>query len=197
MTTVSPPQRSSEDRVDALLSDIQSRLERLEQDRQQPAPDADALNLVVFEAHRDRLLSAFVMATGAAACGMKVKMFFTFWATSALRSESAKRRSKTFVERAFGWMLPRSLGRTRLSQLDMGGMGRFMMQREMKKKNIADLPQLLETAAELGVVIQVCEMSMRLMGIHESELIDYPGLKFCGVAQLVDDAANANTTLFI
>ncbi|MCA9066971.1 MAG: DsrE/DsrF/DrsH-like family protein, partial [Planctomycetaceae bacterium] len=160
------------------------------------APDPNRMNLLVFEAHRDRLLAAFVMATGAAACGMNVSMFFTFWATAALRKGGQLGR-KTLIERAFGWMLPRSANHTRLSQMDMLGMGRLLMKREMKKKRIADLDVLVQTAADLGVTIRVCEMSMQLMGIRREELIDYPNLGFCGVAKFVEEAATANTTLFL
>ena len=155
------------------------------------------MNLLVFESHRDRLLAAFVMATGAAACGMQVSMFFTFWGTAALRKGGRQFGRKTLVERAFGWMLPACPRKTKLSHLDMCGLGRLLMSREMKKKNIADLNDLIETAGELGVVIRVCEMSMQLMGIRREELIDYPSLEYCGVAKFVDEAASANTTLFI
>lgn len=159
--------------------------------------DVNQLNLLVFNGDRDKLLAAFVMGTGAAACGMNVKMFFTFWATAALRKGGPQFGKKSLVERAFGWMLPGSMQQTKLSQMDMGGMGRMLMAREMKKKNVADLNELVATAADLGVEISVCEMSMQLMGIRREELIDYPGLSYCGVAKFVDDAAKANTTLFI
>lgn len=179
------------------LAGIERRVAELEEAGAKPTPDANRLNLLVFEAHRDRLLAAFVMATGAAACGMQVTMFFTFWGTAALRKGAGQVGKKSFVEWAFGWMLPASPSRTKLSQMDMCGMGRMLMAREMKKKNIADLTSLIETAAELGVTIRVCEMSMQLMGIRREELIDYPGIEFCGVAKFVDEAASANTTLFI
>ena len=45
----------------------------------------DKLSLIVFSGSLDRLIAAFVLATGAAAMGMQVSMFFTFWGTSALR----------------------------------------------------------------------------------------------------------------
>ena len=67
----------------------------------------------------------------------------------------------------------------------------------MKKKNGADLETLIQTAADLGVVIQICEMSMQLMGIRREELRDYPHLKYCGVATFVDEASKSNTTLFL
>ena len=67
----------------------------------------------------------------------------------------------------------------------------------MKKKNVASLQELIEAAQELAVQISVCEMSMALMGIHEEELITYPGLSFCGVARFVEQSSTSNTTLFI
>lgn len=184
----------------AEMEALKSRLDALESSvsrNQQQAADTNQFNLVVFSGSRDKLLAAFVMATGAAACGMEAKMFFTFWATSALRKGGPQFGRKSVVERAFGWMLPGSLRKTKLSQMDMGGMGRMLMTREMKKKRVADLDELLATAAELGVAISVCEMSMQLMGIRREELIEYPSLSYCGVASFVDDASKANTTLFI
>lgn len=179
----------------AQFQQLQSRVAVLE-NKAASQPNPNGINFLVFDGSRDRLLAAFVMATGAAACGMEVKMFFTFWATAALR-KGKQIGKKSFVEWAFGWMLPGSFQATKLSQMDMRGMGRMLMEREMKKKNISDLNSLVETAANLGVKISVCEMSMRLMGIRREELIDFPGLAYCGVASFVDDAAGANTTMFI
>ncbi len=182
------------------FGELQSRIELLETKLaglDKRTPDTNQLNLVVFSGSRDKLLAAFVMATGGAACGMEVKMFFTFWATAALRRGGPQFGKKSIVERAFGWLLPASLGRTKLSQMDMGGIGRHLMKTEMRKKNVADLEVLIDTAADLGVSIQVCEMSMRLMGIRREELREYPELSYCGVASFVDDAAHSNTTLFI
>lgn len=178
-------------------TEIEQRLAALESAAARPMPDPNRLNLLVFEATRDRLLAAFVMATGAAACGMETTMFFTFWGTAALKKNGPQVGRKSLVERAFGWMLPGSARHTKLSQMDMCGLGRALMSREMKKKNIADLEELIQTAGELGVTIRVCEMSMQLMGIRREELIDYPKLEYCGVAKFMDEAASANTTLFI
>ncbi|MCA9078754.1 MAG: DsrE/DsrF/DrsH-like family protein [Planctomycetaceae bacterium] len=187
----------AEIRVDEpLLASLTDRVAALEQ-AVAKAPNPDALNLLVFSGERDRLLAAFVMATGAAACGQDVSMFFTFWGTPALRDPKKSPGPKSIVEKAFGWMLPRGAACTKLSQMDFGGLGRAMMGREMRQKNIADLDELISTAAELGVTIRVCDMSMKLMGIQPEELIDYPGLAYCGVAQFTAMCSDANTTLFI
>ncbi|MCA9060710.1 MAG: DsrE/DsrF/DrsH-like family protein, partial [Planctomycetaceae bacterium] len=140
---------------------------------------------------------ALVIATGAAACGMKVSMFFTFWATSALRSGTAQQPGKRLMERMFGWMLPNGIRRTKLSKMEMGGLGRWMMLREMKSHKMQDADELLGMAAELGVEIRVCEMSMRLMGIRSEELIEYPRMEFCGAASLAEQLSQANSSLFI
>lgn len=182
------------------LEQLIERLERLEntlEQRDKLLPDTNTLSVLVFEGTRDRLLAAFAIATGAAACGMNVKLFFAFWATPTLRKGASAFGKKTLVERAFGWMLPSSFRGTKLSQMDMLGVGRKLMEAEMKRKNIADLDVLLQNARELGVQISVCEMSMKLMGIRAEELIDYPNLTFSGVAKFVEESSKANTTLFI
>jgi len=178
------------------IAELRQRLSTLEK-KAQSAPDTNALCMVVFSGELDKLLASFVMATGAAACGMKVSMFFTFWGTAALKKKGPQSPGKTLVEKMFGWMLPGGLDRRKLSKLDMGGMGRWMMAREMKKKNVTDLASLISLAQELEVQIYICEMSMSLMGITLEELIDNPTMKQCGVAHFLTLASEANTTLFI
>ena len=176
------------------LSQLESRIAALEASA---AKTTNTFNMLVFSGERDKLLAAFVMATGAAASGMDVRMFFTFWGTAALKKSKAQVGQKTLVERAFGWMLPGGVSQTKLSKMDMAGIGRQLMSSEMKKKGVANLPQLIDLAAELNVKIQVCEMSMELMGIRAEELIEYPQLEYCGVATFVDHSTEANTTLFV
>lgn len=194
--TVTYPTEPKSDTIEAMEARLE-RLEALLSAQQASQPDTNRLNLLVFEGYRDRLMAAFILATGAAACGMEVGMFFTFWSTAALRKGGPQVGRKSWVERAFGMLLPASARKTKLSQMDMCGMGRLLMNREMKKKNIASLDELIATAGDLGVRIRVCEMSMQLMGVRREELIEYPYLEYCGVAKFVDEAASANTTLFI
>ncbi|MDW7679974.1 MAG: DsrE/DsrF/DrsH-like family protein [bacterium] len=49
----------------------------------------------------------------------------------------------------------------------------------------------------MGVKIYVCEMSMNLMGFRREEMIDYPELKFCGVATYLAEARESKMQLFI
>jgi len=43
------------------------------------------VSMVVFSGDMDKLNAAFIIATGAAAMGMEVTMFFTFWGLQAIR----------------------------------------------------------------------------------------------------------------
>ena len=178
------------------LDEMSERLGELKE-RVDSTSDSNELSMVVFSGEMDKLLAAFVIATGAAACGMGVSMFFTFWGTAALKKAGSQARGKSIVERMFGWMLPGGFHKRKLSKMNMGGLGRLLMAREMKKKNVPDLGALLEIAADSDVDIKVCEMSMSLMGIRKEELIDYPGLRFCGVASFLEASSKAGTTLFI
>jgi peroxiredoxin family protein len=163
------------------------------------AGQKEMLSLVVFSGSLDRLIAAFVLATGAAAMGMKVSMFFTFWATAALRKETAAGKSvaKTMLERMFGWMLPRGSKKLPLSQMNMAGGGPAMIRRIMRKKGVASVEEMIEISAESGVEIHVCTMSMDLLGMKPEELIDYPGLGYCGVAKFLETAAPGKLTLFL
>ena len=46
--------------------------------------------LILFSGELDKALASFVIATGAAAMGMDVVMFFTFWGTPILRNKGKK-----------------------------------------------------------------------------------------------------------
>ena len=155
------------------------------------------LSMVVFSGELDKVLAAFVIATGAVAMGMEVVMFFTFWGTPVLRDKQKKVGGKDVMGKMFGAMLPTGTGDVKLSNMNMGGMGTAMMKSLMKKKNVASLEEMLDLAEELGVRIYVCEMSMDLMGFQRDEFIDYKGMDFAGVATFLQEAANSKVQLFV
>lgn len=158
----------------------------------QPERTVEHVTFVVFSGELDRLMAAFTMATGAAACGLQVTMFFTFWGTTVLKTGRSQAR-KSLVERCYGWLLPGGPGSAPLSRLHMGGLGRWLMTREMRRKGMATLDELMAAAQESGVRLAVCESSMALMGIDRSELLRPSELEVCGVAHLWDRAAGGQT----
>jgi peroxiredoxin family protein len=155
------------------------------------------LLMIVFSGDLDKHIAAMIIATGAAAMGMKVTLFYTFWGTSALRDPKKNVKGKNFLSTMFGIMLPKGRNKTKLSNMHMAGMGTAMIKDLMKKKNVASLDELYEAAAALGVEINICEMSMDLMGFKYEEMIDYPNMKVCGVATMLADARDSAVQFFI
>jgi peroxiredoxin family protein len=182
--------------VESLAGQVESLRQEWEQVKSSSLPE-DKLSMVVFSGDLDRLLAAFIIATGAAAMFEEVVMFFTFWATPALRDPKKSGKGKDLMAKMFGWMLPKGSGKLKLSKMHMAGMGTGMMKGLMRKKNVMSLEELIRTAAESGVKIYVCQMSMDLMGFSKEELIDYPDLKLAGVAKFLQEAGSSKSTLFI
>ena len=177
--------------IEKQLQELKERVVKLE------TGTKDQLSMVVFSGDLDKILAALIISTGAAAYDMKVKLFFTFWAISALRDPKKSGKGKNLMEKLFGMMLPRGAGKVKLSNMNMGGMGTAMIKGIMKKHKVASLPEMFKTAGELGVEINICEMSMNLMGFKKEEMIDYPGMNICGVATFLSDAQESRIQLFI
>jgi peroxiredoxin family protein len=140
-------------------------------------------------------MATFIIASGATAMGSQVTLFFTFWGLNLLRRSNAVPVKKTIIERMFGWMMPRGAERTRLSQMNMLGMGTRMIKGIMKAKQVPSLSELIDNARQNGVRLVACAMSMDLMGIKREELID--GVEEGGVAMYLDQAEAAGVNLFI
>lgn len=174
------------------LAELQQRVQSLE-----GKAAANKISMIVFSGELDKILASFVIATGAAAMGMEVVMFFTFWGTPALRDKNKKAGGKDTMGKMFGAMLPKGTCEVKLSKMNMGGLGTAMMKSLMKKKNVANLEQMIEIADELGVRIFVCEMSMDLMGFKREEIINYENLSYCGVAKFLEEANDSRIQLFI
>ena len=185
-------------------SEVESRIAALEAEVRalsqngllQGTAQQDKLSLIVFSGSLDRLIAAFVLATGAAAMGMQVSMFFTFWGTAALRRDGVHVK-KTLLERLFGWMLPKGVKKLPLSQMNMAGGGPAMIRYVMKRNGVASVEEMIELSKELGVELNVCSMSMELLGMKPDELIDYPGRGCCGVAKFLETAAPGKITMFV
>src|SRR2546426_6291659 len=159
------------------LRDLEKRLAHVEG---QVAEDRVAL--VVFSGDLDRVLAAFVIATGAAAMGQQVSMFFTFWGLSVLKKDS-QLSGKTLFQKMMALMSPGSSQSLPVSKMNYFGVGSKMLRSMMKEKNVSSLEEMISLARELGVRMIACEMSRDVMGLKESELV--AGLECGGVGSVL------------
>jgi peroxiredoxin family protein len=82
------------------------------------------------------------------------------------------------------------------SRLNMGGMGRWMFKLMMKQKGVTPLPELYEMAADLGVQMIPCQMSMDVMEYTPEVFQENIGSPV-GVATFLEHASESKVTLFI
>ena len=162
--------------------------------QQGDAPDTAAI--VCFSNDLDKMMAAFIIATGMATLGCKVSMFFTFWGLNVLRKENPPTVKKDILSRMFGMMMPRGARKLALSKMHMLGMGTRMMKHVMAEKNVATLPELITKARELEVKFIACDMAMDVMGIAREELLESVD-EVAGVATFAALAKDSGTTLFI
>ncbi len=157
----------------------------------------DQLSIACVSGDMDKILATMIISIAAASMDTKVKIFFSFWALSALRDKNKNPKGKDFISKMFGIMLPKGKNQLKLSNMNMAGMGPMMIKYLMRKHNVLSLDEMFKTAGELGVEIIVCEMSMGLMGFKKEEFIDYPHFTYAGAATFVTDAGESAAQLFV
>lgn len=130
------------------------------------------LSIVCFSGDFDKAVAAFTLGTGAAAVNWDVSMFFTFWGLNIIKK---KRGRKPLGSGLLACMFNFFMGgrnKLPLSRLNFGGISPGLMTGMMKKKNVATLDELIDSAKALGVNLIACEMAMGILGIEKRDLDD-------------------------
>ncbi len=135
-----------------------------------------SMTMILHSGDMDKAMAAFIVANGAAAKGMDVTIFATFWGLRLVRKGKP--------------------AKARLSRMNMGGMGAMMIRRMMRKGNVAPLEELIRDASELGVRMVACEMKMSLMGFKKEDLMPEFS-EIGGVGTYLDAAREGNINLFV
>jgi len=156
-------------------------------------PNPEKASMIVCSGDMDKVMAALIIANGAAAFDIEVTMFFTFWGLKAI--QKGNRTGKSVMGRMLGVMNRGGLNRIGPSRLNMGGMGRWMFKKMMKKRNVTPLPEMLRQAQELGVKMIACEMTMQVMEIRKEDLIE--GIQIGGVGSYLAVASESKFSLFI
>ena len=154
------------------------------------------VTIVVFSGDLDRVISAFIIATGAASMGFEVVMFFTFWGLNVLKKNEGSIPAKGLLRKMMSKMNRGGSKRLPLSKMDMYGVGRRIMKKLMRQSGMPTVDELLSIAKSMGVKLIACTTTMGVMDVPRGVLrpeVD----TVAGVSTYLGDASEGNVNLFI
>ena len=164
--------------------------------RESETRDPNMVTLIAWGGDLDRVWPTTILATTAAAGGMDVAVFFTFWGLFPLVREDKRFTGTNWRNRGLSVMNRGSAAHAGLSKLNMGGMGPMMMRQLAEKNGVAPPEELLEMAKDLDVKLWPCQMTMDLMGLKRADLIDGLG-EPAGAATALERMQRSAIQLFI
>jgi len=138
--------------------------------------ETERMSLVVFSGTADKMIAVATLTTGAAAMGMDVDLFLTFWGLEAFKKGAQKDQPPISAE--FSSYGP-------------------MMQQMMQAKRVPHWLDTLRAAREIGSVrIFACSATMELFEHTLADLEDVVD-EVTGVASFIERAKDSKITLFI
>ncbi len=157
-------------------------------------PAARKAAIIASKGTLDWAYPPFILATAAAASGMEVSMFFTFYGLNLIRKDAAERLRVSPVGNP-GMPMPLPLPDLLTALPGMQTLATGMMKSMFRRKNVATIGELIDTARELDVRLIACRMTMDVFGYEEEDFID--GVEFGGAVAFLSDARKSHVTLFI
>lgn len=153
------------------------------------------LSIISFSGDFDKTIAVFTLATGAAAAGYEVNLFFTFWGLNTIKLKKGRAPlGKGILDRTFN-VLMGGFRNLPLSRLNFLGVSPHLMTYMMRKNNVATLAELVDAAKALKVNFYACEMAMHILGVKKEDLI--PEVKeVLGVAKFLEKSEGGEV-LFI
>lgn len=157
-------------------------------------PAAKRAAIIASKGTLDWAYPPFILATAAAAAGMKTSVFFTFYGLHLIRKDYLKKIKVSPVGNpAMPMPVPMPDLITALPGMQTIATG--MMKSMFRKKHVAELQELIDSARELEVELIACQMTMDVFGFEQEDFIE--GVQFGGAAAFLSEARKSHITLFI
>lgn len=159
--------------------------------------NAKNMSIIVTKGSLDWAYPPFILATTAAAMGLNVSMFFTFYGLALLKKKldlKVTPLGNAAMEMPMMGMhmaMPNAVAM--LPGVDAAAT--TMMKNLIKKKGVASIEELREAAVESDVQIVACQMTLDLFEYKREDLIDEHELG--GAATYIDIATKSDINLFI
>lgn len=177
-------------------SELETFVKELILQRESETRDPNKMTLIAWGGDLDRIWPTTILATTAAAGGMDVAVFFTFWGLFPLVREDKRVTGTNWMTKGMSIMNRGSAAHAGLSKMHMGGMGPMMMRKLADANGVAPPEELLDMAKDLDVKLWPCQMTMDLMGLKDADLID--GLdEPAGAATALERMKSSAISLFI
>ena len=159
------------------------------------AQEKPGICIILFSGDLDKALSALALAWTAAGQGYEANIFFTFWGIALLRKERGHARHP--LEKLFKRLLPVGSARLGLSKMNFGGLGGYLMKKLIRLRGTETVDELLAMAMERKVRFIACRGTLEMLGIKESELLEYDQLTTGDVETFLTLAEKSRIQLFI
>jgi peroxiredoxin family protein len=159
--------------------------------------ESKSMSIIVTKGSLDWGYPPFILATTAAAMGLNVTMFFTFYGLSLLLKDFKPQIStlgNTAMKMPLAGMhmtMPNILG----AVPGVDAAASMMLRNLIKKKGVASLEDLREAAVESDVRLIACQMTLDLFEYDIDEMIDGPEIG--GAATYIECATQCDINLFI
>jgi len=159
--------------------------------------EGKSMSLIVTKGSLDWGYPPFILATTAAAMGIPVTMFFTFYGLSLLLKDF-KPQISTLGNPAMKMPMA-GMHMTMPNMLSAipgaDAAASMMMKNLIKKKGVASLEELREAAVDLDVRLIACQMTLDLFEYSMDDMIDGPEIG--GAATYIECATQSDINLFI
>ena len=156
-----------------------------------------SLSMIVTKGSLDWAYPPFILATTAAAMGLRVSMFFTFYGLTLLKKKLdlnvTTLGNPAMAMPMFGMHIAMPNIISAIPGVDAAASA--MMKGLMKKKGIASIEELRSMALESDVEMIACQMTMDMFEYTMDDMIEGPVLG--GAATYIEAATKSDINLFI
>jgi peroxiredoxin family protein len=162
----------------------------------EPKVATKQLVIINWSGDLDKVWPTLILSTTAAASGMAVKVFITYWGLLPFVKDDRRIVGKNWMQKMLALMQRPGIRHVKLTKMNFLGMGPWMMGKLARQNNVASPRELLEAAQALGVEFIPCQMTMDMFGLTRDDMIDGLG-EPAGAATAIEIMTNAEASLFI
>jgi len=177
-------------------------------------PDQKSATIMLFSTDMDKVLTAFMIATGFAAMGVNVTLWFTIWGANCLKKRRGlfhswfgnskkpeggsyrRLESDTILQNLIEMVNRGGPRHLPLSRLHLFGLGPIIFNYILKRKNIPTVEEFILSAEKLGIHFTICQACADALALDTDDLI-VKNVDVKGVSQYMKDCMDAHYNIFI